>query len=282
MKRIAIGGLAILLAGLTTPAQAELSIYVQDTNVAVGGYALVNVYLTGLSTDTFNNYSVELDITPKAGTSGTLVFAANASDPSVATSTQQTYSYLYPSTASNYIFNNDSIDAMGPSNGGSPVGSSPGPDFNVADQSFNSLFTPTTYAPMGDSLSANPADNTLLASLKIWAESTSVNDQYQMTVNVANSIFNTYDPTANGGMGGYVNPLTFGSGSTTGYSGTITVGGASVPEPSSIISGLTAVLLLAGWHGARRLRKSYARGAPPQPIRGVAGRATFTPASLCY
>jgi hypothetical protein len=249
-RRIGIACFALLVAGLTRPVRADLTIYVQDTNVAQGGYALVNIYLAGQSTDTFNNYSVELDIAPKAGTTGTLVFAANdPNGPGSATSTEQPYSYLYPTTAANYIFGingNDSVDSLSGSNGGNPVGASPGPYFSVGDQSLNSLVTPTTYAP----LSNNPGD-TLLASLRIWAESTAVNDQYSMTVNVGNSVFNTYDPSS----GMYGNPLTPSLDDATGYTGTITVVAAAVPEPSSIATGLTAVLLMAAWQGTRRLRR---------------------------
>ena len=41
--------------------------------------------------------------------------------------------------------------------------------------------------------------------------------------------------------------------------GTVTIVASAVPEPVSIISGLTALLILAGVHGARRLRPFKAR-----------------------
>ncbi len=41
--------------------------------------------------------------------------------------------------------------------------------------------------------------------------------------------------------------------------GTVTITPAAIPEPASIISGLTAFLILTGIHGAVRVRRSVAR-----------------------
>ena len=63
LTRIKIRCLAILLAGWTTPARADLSIFLQDTTVAQGGTGVLNIYLSGTSTDTFNDYQFQLQIT---------------------------------------------------------------------------------------------------------------------------------------------------------------------------------------------------------------------------
>jgi hypothetical protein len=45
----------------------------------------------------------------------------------------------------------------------------------------------------------------------------------------------------------------------TSTSGTVNIVSAAIPEPASIISGLTALLILAGVHGVRRLCPFNAR-----------------------
>ena len=45
-------------------------------------------------------------------------------------------------------------------------------------------------------------------------------------------------------------------GSTPNFTGTISISPASVPEPGSIVSGMTALLILVGLSGVRRPRQS--------------------------
>jgi len=46
----------------------------------------------------------------------------------------------------------------------------------------------------------------------------------------------------------------------TSVSGTVTITASAIPEPASIISGLTALLIVAGFHGVRRLRRHSGHG----------------------
>ena len=46
----------------------------------------------------------------------------------------------------------------------------------------------------------------------------------------------------------------------------MTIGGAAVPEPASIISGLIAMLTLAGFHGAAAVAASSPRRRVREPL----------------
>ena len=156
MRRVAIGFLAMSLAGIAGQARAGLVIYVQDTPVNSGGYADLNVYLAGAPTDQFDTYQVTLSITPIGGATGTVVFAPNgaAPNPSNAASGEQPYSYLFPpgSTASNYIFPNDSLDSAAGVNGGNyPVGYN-STYFTITDSSLSG----SEYAPSSNGAQRSP------------------------------------------------------------------------------------------------------------------------------
>ncbi len=165
------------LAGLAAPARAGLVIYIQDATVPVGGYGLVNIYLgsTSPSTDAFDNYNVNLQITPVINTGGSLLFAANGAAPSPGNEALglQPYNYL---TAPNYIFSGDSLDGIAGVNGGlPPVGApSPGATFSITDQSLSG----SEYVPPGNT----PGTEVLLASLLLDGLSTNAGETYAVSV----------------------------------------------------------------------------------------------------
>lgn len=251
MRRIAIGCLAVLLAGMAAPARAELVIYAQDTTVNSGGYGYLNIYLAGEPTDLFDTYQVTLSITPMSPAVGTVVFApvGAAPNPTNAASGEQPFSYLYPSgsTASNYIFANDSLDSTAGVNGGLQPSGYASTYFTITDLSLSG----SEYAPSSTGAPTLADPGTLLASLLIQAVSTSPLEQYSVNLvsNGSGGIGDTFF-TNSGNSVGYSPTL----GSAPNFSGTITI--SSVPEPAPLVTGMTALLILASVHGVRRLRRS--------------------------
>jgi hypothetical protein len=256
IKRVAIGCLAVLFAGLDVSARADVVIYVQDTTIDQGGYGLLNVYVGGTAPSAFDTYNVTLSITPIGGASGTVVFAPNGSgpDPNNAASGTQPYNYLYPagSTSANYIFPNDSLNSTIGVNGGGPVLGEPSTYFAITDGSLSG----NEYTP--NATSDTPAlpipPTTLLASLLVEAVSTNVLEQYQVSVVLDSS--STYFTNT----GRAVGPVSQDT-STANYSGTVAIGASSVPEPSSIISGLIGLVTMISVNAfcARTLKQVFAR-----------------------
>lgn len=248
LRRIAIGCLAAFLAGLAAPAKADLVIYVQDSTVDAGQYGYLNIYLgsTNPAADAFDTYSVNLQISAVTNTGGTLLFAANGAAPSPGNAAMglQPYNYL---SAGNYIFSGDSTDGIAGVNGGNPPvgGPTPGPAFNISDNSLSS----SEYVPPNNSPGV-----TLLASLLLDAQSANAGETYGVSVVV--SLSGTTDTSfTNAGS-----PVNYSQNtSVTGFSGTVTIGTSAIPEPASIVSGMTALALLAGLHGFRCLRRSKAQ-----------------------
>lgn len=248
-----IGCLVILLAGVAPSARADLSIFIQDTTVAQGGYGVVNVWLGSSSptTDVFNNYSLELQITG----GNFLQFANNnPNGPFQSDPTTQNYNYL---SASNYIFNQngqDSLNGLTASNAGGPVSNTGNQEFIVGDQSFSF----STYSPSSN----NPGD-TLLASLVLLytGPSNSVGATYSVSVvSGGNTSFNQVDPNTFLPISG--TDLTYSQDtSQTGYTGTATVSPASIstPEPSSLVIVSIALVFLACFQGVCCLRRRKVR-----------------------
>ena len=108
LNRIAITCLALLLAGIVAPAQADLVVEIADTTVPSGGYSTLNIYLqstTGTSADAIDAYSLQMTITGP----NVLNFTGGGG-----------YAYL---SDSNYIFSGDSNAA---NNLGTSLGWCPG------------------------------------------------------------------------------------------------------------------------------------------------------------
>jgi hypothetical protein len=105
----------------------------------------------------------------------------------------------------------------------------------------------TEHAPSSDGAPTLANPGTLLASLLIQAVSTNPLEQYSVSLvsNGSGGVGDTF--FTNGGASvGYSASL----GVAPNFSGTISV--SSVPEPASIVTGLTAMVLLAGFRGFRR------------------------------
>jgi hypothetical protein len=248
-----IGCLVILLAGVAPAARADLSIFIQDTTVTPAGYGVVNVWLGSSSptTDVFNNYSLELQIT-----GGNFLQFANYNPNGPFQSDPQTQNFNYLS-ASNYIFNQngqDSLNGLTATNAGGLVSNTGHQEFIVGDQSFSF----SSYSPSSN----NPGD-TLLASLVLLytGPSNSVGATYSVSVvSGSNTDFNQIDPNTSLPISG--TDLTYSQDtSQTGYTGIATVSPASIstPEPSSLVIVSIALVFLACFQGVCCLRRRKVR-----------------------
>jgi len=237
-----------LLTLFAAPARADLVISIGSPAVPQGGTGTLDVWLASTAgssaPDLLNNYGFTLQIT---GTNE-LQF-----------STTQSFAYL---TNSQYVFAGDSTDQMTMSPGGTVSTSMTG-------------YTNDTFIGNDSTASGNPVSlssaNTpvLLAALTLDATITNPGDSYSISL---------APPSGNGSMISssqtFFDVFNFNTGDETSAvpftstSGTVMIKGASaIPEPASIISGLTAMLILAGLAGARRLEK----GISPITIRKMRG-----------
>jgi hypothetical protein len=254
-QRSGIVCLVVLLAGSAPSARADLTIYLQDTNVQQGGYGTMNIYVSGTPSDTFNDYQLQLQITGSNIPPDILEFAPNPNTPG-ATSRTQDYSHL---NAPNYLFPSDSGDASASGPGGFPE------DFKGLP---NNIFIAGDFTLSGNSYypSANvptingPNTNvTLLASLLLYAPSALPTDTYTVSVSAADSSNPTYFNTNFDSS----TDLNYVLSTASGFAGTVTIGSAVtvVPEPASTVFVLTAVPLYLGYQRMRRLLRSKAGSA---------------------
>ncbi len=235
--------LLITLTYLGVPARAGgLVISVQDTSVVQGGTGTVDVFLTSTASsqtpDLMNNYAFQLQITNNGSDNTQLAFAAN-----------QNFGYI-SNTGLNppYVFLGDSFDAQSPV---SPVGS-------VGQTAYpNDTFTGADSTFSGNPVSLSSDNTYLLTSVTVTSATGApamLGDSFTISLQpiagtgslLANP--NTYFDNFNFDTGTELSATEF-----TSMSGTVNIVGSAVPEPASIISGLTAVLIFAGLHIARRV-----------------------------
>jgi hypothetical protein len=234
VRRIAIGCLAMLLAGWAAPAQADLVVYVQDTTVTAGSTTELSVYIGSTSVptsnDAFDSFQIQLD--SNASSPNQLGFTTNGSAAYLNDS-----SYIYGSGNSG-----DAANGFNPATYPPPYNSPStivAPTILIGDFANSGLPAPLDNVP-GD---------TLLGQVQIYALNT-VPGTYTVTLDLTsgNTVFNNSSTGDN---------LPYTQGIANGFTGTITViAPAAIPEPASVVSGMTALVLIAGWHGVRRLRRS--------------------------
>jgi hypothetical protein len=246
---MAIGCLALLLAGLAVPAQADFMISIGDAandgkpiDIAQGGTGTLYVWLTSTanssSPDLLNNYAFELLISHPH-------FLQFVNPPDTSYASQP-----------NYVFFGDSAGVsatVSPMNG-------PNDTFDASDSTASGN-------PVALSKDTTPAPGILLATIGLSAPTNSVNvgDSYTISLNPTSgngsmfplpsppTFFDVFDFVGNNGETSHV-PF-------TSTSGTVKITAASVPEPASIISGLVALACLSGLHGMRRFRRSKGHAA---------------------
>jgi hypothetical protein len=244
-RRVWVLCLAFLLAGFAVPARAgTINISIVAAPVTQGGTGTVDVLLTSTASsgapDLINNYAFQLQIANNGVDNTQLAFSANQDFGYISNSS------LHPA----YLFLGDTSAAQPPP---SPIGSPgqtvfPNDTFTGADSTFS-----------GNPVSLSSGTTYLLASLTVTTLTGAppgVGDAFTISL---------VPPSGTGSM--FANPNTyfdnfnfdgdneFSFTPFTSTSGTVNVVSAAIPEPASIISGLTALLILAGVHGVRRLRR---------------------------
>jgi hypothetical protein len=224
--------LLIALAGVAVPARADFVISIGSTTVPQGGTGAVDVFLSSTassaSPDLLNNLGFTLQITGPHE----LQFAST-----------QDFSYL---NSSKYVFSGDSNDQSTSSPGGFVQTTTYANDTFVGSDS--------TFSGNPVSLSAS-SGQLLLASLSLNALITNVGDTY--TIGLVPSMG---DGSTSSSMSTFFDNLNFSTGAEisavpfTSVAGTVTIGTAAVPEPSTIALGLTAVLIMSSAYAMRRRR----------------------------
>jgi hypothetical protein len=258
--RIEIGYLLLLLTAVSAiPAQAGLVVSVGSTTVAQGGTGALDVYLSSTapssSPDQINDYAFTLQITPNSA--GNLAFSAT-----------QDFGYL---NGSNYVFFGNSADYIAGLVSPPPIGGTP---FTTvyANDSFLGFDNTNDFTSVSLSSSSGKV---LLATLTLDASITSAGESFTVSL---------VPPSGNGssssGSGTYFNVVDsnfneLSSVPFTSTSGTVNIVGASVPEPSSIVSGLTGLLILAGFHAARRVRCSRHVSPERSSVEALAATASM-------
>ena len=222
----------ITLACFAVPARADLVISIGGATVPRGGSGVVDIFLSSTATssspDLLNNLGFTLQITGP----NELQFTPT-----------QDFSYL---NSPQYVFSGDSTDQITSSPGGS-VGTTvyTNDTFVVADSTFS-----------GDPVSLSASSGQLLlATLSLNPASTNVGDSYTISLvppagdGSMNSSFSTFFDNFNFSTGTETSAVPF-----TSTPGTLTIAATAIPEPATIVSGVTAILILSSVHWIRRLR----------------------------
>jgi hypothetical protein len=246
-----IHSLVVVLVGFAVPARAgDLIISIGNASVAQGGTGTVDVLLTSTASsqaaDLINNYAFQLQITNNGADNTQLAFSGN-----------QDFGYISNTTLNPaYLFLGNSFAAQPPP---TPVGS---PGQTVYP---NDTFTGTDSTFSGNPVSLSSGNTYLLASLTVTTltgASPVIGDAFTISL-VPTSGTGSLSPNTNT----YFDNFDFNNSGTelsatpfTSTSGTVNIVSAAVPEPASIISGLTALLILAGVHAVQRDRQADQRG----------------------
>ena len=240
LRRLCVCGLTVLLAFFSTvPARAGLVISIGSTTVAAGGTGSLEVDITnsGNSSVAVNAYAIQLLIAPTNGTLTQLAFSSPTS-----------YQLGYLSDA-NYIFVNDSFAALPP------------PFVGLPTQTIynNDTFTATDSTASGNTVSIGAGQTYLLALLPITTLTQldpQSGDAFIVSLNPGSGAGSN-----NGGLAStYFDALDMNNNETsyvpfTSTAGAVLISPATVPEPGSIVYGLTALLIGAGILVVRRLRQ---------------------------
>ncbi len=238
-KRTRLGYLVVLFVALAVPARAELVVSIGSTSVAQGGTGTLDVYLSSTadpsSPDVINDAAFTLQITPD--TAGNLAFSAS-----------QSFAYL---NSGNYVFFGNSSDYTAGLASPPPIGGILETTV-YANDSFLGFDNTNDFGSVPLSTSAG---SVLLATLSLDASITSAGESFTVSlvpttgtgssIGGANSYFNVVDSNFNEQSG-----VSF-----TSTSGTVMIT-AAVPEPASIVSGLTGLLILVGFGRLRRHGKT--------------------------
>jgi hypothetical protein len=242
-QRTRIGCLVVLLIGSAVPAQADLIVSIGSTTVAQGGTGSIDVYLSSTanpsSPDMINDYTFTLQITPN--TVGNLAFSSS-----------QSFGYL---NSGNYVFFGNSADYIAGLTSPPPVGGILETTV-YANDTFLGFDNTNDFGSISLSSSSGQV---LLATLTLDASITSAGESFTVSL-----VPPTGNGSSSGGASTYFNVVdsSFNELSAVPFTstpGTVMITPSAIPEPASIVSGLTAVLILAGFHHVRHRRFSLVR-----------------------
>jgi hypothetical protein len=240
--RLRIWLLAMLLCLTGGSARADFVISISSVTVPQDGTGTVDVWLTSTasssSPDLLNDYGFTLQITGP----NELQFANT-----------QSYGYL---SSSQYVFAGDSDDQMTSSAGGTVTSS--GPPNGYPNDTFVGYDSTFSGNPVSLSSANAPA---LLASLTLSAAITAVGDSYTIGLilpsgdgSISSSVQTYFDVLDFSGAGTETSSVPF-----TSTSGTVMISPAAVPEPASIVSALTGLLILIGFKRLRAIEERRVR-----------------------
>ena len=243
LKRIGIGCLAVLLAGSSPSARADLNISIGSTSIAVGSTGTIPVYISSTTgTDQINDYGFKL------------VVQGNNSDLSqLQFSTSQDTSYSTMSPAYVFYPNSGGIVTTVPTTGSSA--------YLVYTQADTYGFPTDTSSVVTISTSPELLGFVTLTAVPYnSAPRPEAGDTF--TVSLSPIMGNGSSDVSKGGSGDTFFNVLDSSFTETSYvsfqstAGTITIiAAAVVPEPASTVTGLTGAFFLAAY-GWLRLRRS--------------------------
>ncbi len=237
-RRIEIICFLLLIAGSASAARADLVVTIDSTTVAAGGTGVLDVYISSTASrfhpDRINDYAFTLQI--RATTAGELMFSSS-----------QSFGYL---NNSNYVFYNNSADyeAGSPYYGGTAFTSMTGytNDSFLGFDNTNNLHPVSLSSSSGEvllaqiSLSALPGYTSPGETFTVSLVPHSSHHHHESSSTYFNVVNHDFEQ---------ISAVPF-----TSHSGTVTIGPASVPEPTSIVYGLSAVAILACYRARRRFK----------------------------
>ncbi len=239
-KGIVFGLLTLALAAWAVPARAELTITIGSAQIAQGTTGTVDVLISSDNNDQLNSFSFELQISGP----NELQFVQPSGDTWV-TSTNPQYLLQNATLAYDASLTGDSVSNNGSGKNNQYDGTN---QTTTTDVNNNVIPGPDVTLATGVSY--------LLVALQLDTTNTSVGDQYTIslapgsgtgsvndgTPNFFDTLDSSSNEVANSGIPYTSNP------------GTITIVGASVPEPGSLVLGLGATAMMAGVGAVRRRR----------------------------
>ena len=231
-----MGCLVVLLIASAIPARADLVVSIVGTTATQGGTGTLDVYLSSTadpsSPDLINDYAFTLQIRPN--TVGNLAFSGS-----------QGFGYL---NNGNYVFFGNSADYIAGLASPPPVGGILETTV-YANDTFLGFDSTNDFSSIALSSSSGQV---LLATLTLDASITSADESFTVSLvpptgsgssggGIASSYFNVVDSNFN-----ELSAVPF-----TSTPGTVMIVAAAIPEPASVVLGLSAILILAGIHGTR-------------------------------
>jgi hypothetical protein len=250
-RRLWVRCLAVLVAGFAVlPSRADLVVSIGSTAVAPGATGSVTVDITnsGSSAVQINSYGIQLVIAPISPTLSQLAFTMP---------TAQQLGYL---SDPDYIFVNNSFDAIPPPFVGSPT----------QTIYYNDTFNATDSTADGNTVSIGVGQTYLLAVLPITTLTQlepQLGDSFSVSLNPASGT-----GSSSGGATTFFDVLDSNNNEIsfvpfTSTPGTVTISTAAVPEPSTLMLALLGIACLAVAQTTMRSKRAPTRAESSHNLR---------------